>query len=462
MATGGLPQNAAVNITIDKDGLTAYICVTAPEIGGRDITAEVIRAELLKNGIRFGVDEQMIYDISDSRLYDSNFIIARGEPAVDGTDSNIEFLFDRGESKELKEDEFGNVDFRDLGFINNVRAGTVIANVTYETQGTDGISVKAAKIRSFPGKPVTYKPGSGTAFSPDKSQIVATVDGNLHWSKSSFVVDQTVVIGGDIDPSVGNIDFLGDVVIKGNVNEGFVVKSGKDVTVKGSVIGAEIYADGNITIAQGCVNSTVKGKDIKIGFCESSNIESSGALQSQSFVACNVHCEGEMSATGGKGVIVGGKYVCLHNIEANIIGSDTYTKTLLVLGNNAVLTEEKLAAEEKITELEKQIHQLEQAIEILKEQKQAAKTLPPEREEMLTASIRGRFVHLGAIKQLKTRITQIDAELAINQDLRVTAKRELFPGVSVRINNTKVMVENHNVRCVAKIGKSGEIEFTAL
>lgn len=462
MATGGLPADAIVKIDIESDELTAYITVIPPEVGGRAVTVDAIKKEMSVNGIRFGVDEQIISDIADSGLYDSRFVLARGIKPVDGKDSSIEFFFDRNCTKDLKEDEFGNVDYRDLGFINNVKSGTVVAKITPETEGEPGTSVKGTVLRAVAGKPCTYKPGSYTAFDSDNVTVVTTADGNLRWDKKAFVVDQTVVIGEDVDVSVGNINFLGDVVVKGNVNEGYIVRSDKSVTVKGSVIGATIEAAGDVLIMQGSVSSTIKGKNIKIGFCENSTIDAKATLTSQSFIGCKVRATGALEATGGKAAIVGGKYICLQNISAGIIGSDTYTKTVLILGNNAVLTEEKLAAEGKISELEKQIVQLQQAITLLKEQKKQSAVFPPEREEMLTSSIRGRFIHMTAIKQAKARIARIDAELAVNQDLRVSVRKDLYPGVSIRINNTQYAVETHNVRCVVKIGSNGDIEITSL
>ena len=68
---------------------------------------------------------------------------------------------------------------------------------------------------------------------------------------------------------MGNIDFIGDVVIKGMVNDGFKVKSGKSITVMGNVYAATLEARQNIIIKQGAINSQLEaGGDVRVGFAK--------------------------------------------------------------------------------------------------------------------------------------------------------------------------------------------------
>ncbi len=77
----------------------------------------------------------------------------------------------------------------------------------------------------------------------------------------------------DLDISVGNISFFGDVHIKGNVMEGFSVNAGKNVKIDGSVFGGEITAGGNVTIVGGCINSKLScDGNADVGFCENAEI----------------------------------------------------------------------------------------------------------------------------------------------------------------------------------------------
>ena len=177
---------------------------------------------------------------------------------------------------------------------------------------------------------------------------------------------------------------MGDVVIKGEVGEGFEIRSDKNITIGGNATGAKLIAGGNIKIGQGAINSVIICEgSMKTGFAENSNITCKGNLTSQSFVGCTVMCEGELTAVGGKGVIVGGKYTCLKSITTNCVGSVTFAKTYITLGNSAILAEEKIKIQEKIEKYKEQVKQLIQVYDILCEQKRVTKMLPPDREEML-------------------------------------------------------------------------------
>jgi len=268
------------------------------------------------------------------------------------------------------------------------------------------------------------------------------------------------MIGEDVGVSTGNIDFIGDVVVKGNIGENFSVASKKSVTVFGSAINAKITADGDIEIKTGCINSSVTGKgNIKIAFCESSTIDCAGDLVSSSFVSCNVFCQGTVSAISGKGIIIGGKMTCLKGIVANIIGSESFAKTHLTLGNGAILSEEKLELEKKEASLTEQIGKLQQISTMLNEHKKKLGGLAPDREDMLSSAIRTRLKYSNDVKLIKKRIAEIDASILSTYNLNIEVRKELYPGVSVRIGTNRIKVENKNTRCRVYANSNGEIEI---
>ena len=58
-------------------------------------------------------------------------------------------------------------------------------------------------------------------------------------------------VKGDLDLNTGNIDFIGNVMIDGNVPSGYEIKAGGDVKITGLVEGATIEAQGSIHISGG-------------------------------------------------------------------------------------------------------------------------------------------------------------------------------------------------------------------
>lgn len=446
------PINGSITVSTDENFMTAHVIVDEPQFGGKPATYMQLCDELALKGIRYNIDQDALKSIFEKKLFGKTILAAKGDPAVDGTNGKVIYHFDQTDTQEFKEDEYGNVDYRDLGLIKNIKEGTVIAEVVPETMGTPGKDVRGMPVAQIPGKPATYTVGSGVNITEDKLVMSAAISGNLRWTGKHFVVEKDVIISGDLDVSVGNIDFIGDVTVKGNVEEGYEIRSGGNITVFGTVTGAKMVAAGDITVRMGVVSSEVEGVNINASFFENTEIKASGTLTAQNFIACQALCHGKLLASGGKAAIIGGKYTCLSNIEANTIGSDTYTRTLLVLGNTAVLTEERLELVKKIEEYKTQIDQLGKICTALQQQKKIA-PLTEDREEMLVTSIRAKYVHQRELKVMNNRIAEIDKEIDISNDLKVTVRRSLFPGVSIRINNLQHNVTGVHGQCVVRVGE---------
>lgn len=448
------PINGTVLVEVDDKYMNARLTITPPRNGGRAVTEEQVRQEIALKGVRYNIDENAIKEAFGNGGISVQ--LAKGTPPVDGRNGYLVYHFERKNGAQMKADEFGNVDYRDLGMIQNIEKDVVIADIFPETPGSRGKDIRGIEIPQYPGKPAKITLGNGVMLTEDGRQIRSSIEGNLRWDRDHFVVDKELVVG-DIDLSIGNIDFIGDVTIKGSVNEGFKVRSGGNVAVFGNVTGANIEAAGNVFGKLGFVNSTVTaGGDISVNFGENSDISCEGAIKAQSFVSCNVRCGGDLNVVGGKSVIVGGKYTCLSNIEVNYIGSDAYIRTMIVLGNVAVLAEELNELKKKLKSYENQLSQLEMVCATLQQQKKAA-PLTPEREDMLRRSIKAKFGHMGLIKETHDRIAEIEHEIENTNDLCVKVKRAVFPGVTVRINNSQLVVAQKTGACTIRMNEDKDV-----
>jgi hypothetical protein len=274
------------------------------------------------------------------------------------------------------------------------------------------------------------------------------------------MVAETLVINENVDVSTGNIDFIGNVLVKENIAENFIVKSKKNVQVNGNMSGATIIADGDVTINLGSISSDiVAGGHVKLGFCESSKVECGGDFICQSVIAGQVSCGGTFNVTGGRGVVVGGKHTALTGFAANIIGSESYTKTSVTLGNSAVLAEEKLDLTNQINDLEERTKKLLQVAEMLQDHKKNFGQLPPDREAMLTTAIRSRFTFQREVKQLTKRITEIDNELNAVVDQYILIHKHVWPGVTVRIGSELLIVDTHMTKIMVGKDSDGHLAF---
>lgn len=452
--------HSVVELSVNPNHSTAFVSFTRPENGGIDISVDKIMNALNENYISYGILEDDIEEAVEQKRYDENICVAKWDPPVDGVDGSIKFFYKIDANLAPVENEHGIVDYKNLGVVRNITAGTSIAAITLPTEGTPGKDITGKVVPQKKGVAVTVNVGKGTSLINDGKEIIAAVDGNLVYKNGAFNVDETLVIDGDVDVSSGNIDFIGSVTVKGSVFEGFRVTSKRNIVINGSANGAEITADGDISIKIGAINSEIDSKgNIKLGFCENCKIHAVGNIESASFVGGEVFAEQKILATG-KGVMMGGKYTALDGVEASVIGSEKYVKTEITLGNNAVLNKERAELEKQIESMEDKADQLGKILVTLAELAKKAK-LPPEREQLKTEALRNRLKLQSEVKKCKARISEIDEQLKLMQNLSVGCKRMFYPGVTLRINNCILQVNAATNHARATVD-GGEIVFRPL
>ncbi|MCL2036121.1 MAG: FapA family protein [Oscillospiraceae bacterium] len=455
--------DSAIAVQISDDRMTAYLILTAPLDGGQEATLDDVLKEASACSIAAEIDTAAIATTIRDKMYAVRVAIAKGKTPVNGVDGVISYKYECSGALSAKTNERDETDYKDLGLVTNILTGTLIAEITPPTEGEDGADVCGAQHKAIPGREAKFLVGKGTALTPEGDAIVAEIDGNLRWYRDHFTVDEVLILAEDVGAATGNIDFIGDVQIKGNVMEGFTVKSKKNITINGTATNAKIKADGNIEIKMGSVNSQLTAKGgIKVGFCESSVIDCGGDLTSASFVSSEIFCKGTAFAINGKGVIIGGKITCLKGMVFNTVGSESYTKTRLTLGNGAILSEEKFVLEKEEAKLSEQTQKLIQIIDTLNDIKKNKGGIPRDKEDMLATAIRSRFQYSNEIKRINKRIAEIEASFLDNANLMIEVRKTIWPGVSVRIGALQKKIENKSDRCRISIDNSGEITVKAI
>lgn len=452
--TNNTPVDGEVIITVPQNFAAAYISIYPPQNGGREITFEQVMSALAVKGVKYNINEALIRSLIEKKDFDKEIKAAEADMPVDGKNGTVTYKFDKEQVIAPQEDENGFVDYKNLGLIRNIRENEVIAVITPPEEGTDGKDIRGVVMKAAPGKPAPFTVGRGTRLSEDGLSIVAAIDGHVCYRDKAFCVDPTVTISGDVDASVGNIDFLGDVVIKGEVMEGFSVSAGRNVTVGGNVTGAKIKAGGSITIKKGAINAKLTAHgNISCQFCEYSDISTDSDLNIQNFVICTVYCGGNLTAKS----INGGKYTVLGNTEVTYLGTKNYAATEVTAGDNAMLTEEKNDCLKKISEFETTIERCNQISEFLTAKRKELKKLPEDKEELLGSAIKTKFASQNSIKQLRKRIASIDESLSEVQKCYVAVKGIAYPGAKVIINDSVKKFEAETPRVKVFLGDDGEL-----
>ncbi len=424
-----------VEITYDNSGMLANMMLFAPQNGGRPITMELVAKELAANGIVSGIDEFDVRDMVENHIYENCICIARAIPAKNGANGYVDFKYEKKRVVQPKRDEFGVANFRELDTIVQIRRGDIIADIIAPTQGEPGVNIFGEPIPPEPGRPAKPALGKNSVITADGEHIIAACDGHIKYGVGCFNVEDTVTVYSDLDISVGNIDFFGDVHIKGNVMEGFSIKAGKNIKIDGSVFSSEISSGGNVTVSGGIIGSTVNSEgNVTADFFQNSNINAKGNVEGKEFAFCEIFCYGAVHAKGKNGTIVGGKITSMRDITATCVGSDKYTRTEISIGDGSVTFARKRKAE---SELEQYVDRYDNAVrnlEYLKGRKvQQGGVLTDAQQKAMKLETQNKLFSTLKKKELTLLIAQLDEEIKNKDNLSCVCQR-LYPGTKFCIN----------------------------
>lgn len=332
------PFDSQPVLYVSKDRLHVWIMVIPPLNGGKEIDEETLSQLLKGNSIVYGVNNALISAICQKKKYMQIFEIARGIEAVNGKDGYIVDKFERHNNINIREDENGNINYKELNNVKSIHKNDVICDIIYPVEGVDGKRVDGKVIAARQGKNPKIPNGRNVAFSEDKSQLISEKDGELVFKDGVFLVNELLTIDNDVDNASGNIDFAGDVLIKGDVREGFSVKAEGNITIKGTAEGATIVSASNVTIERGMTGGgkgVIRASgDIKSKFLENCFATAKGDIYVDQVMYSELSSGGSLYISGKKGSVTGGKLIAGKSINANIIGAanNSCLKTDIVIG----------------------------------------------------------------------------------------------------------------------------------
>lgn len=336
------------SLKISEDRMQAVARFYPASTGGASLTKDEILNDLTHKGIKAGVNEDTISAYVANKQYCTDIIVAEGIPATRGTDASIEYFFNTDPNAKPTLNPDGTVDFFNLNTISKCTQGMVLATLTPDVPGTRGSRVTGEPILPPDVRKMRLSYASNIELSEDQLSIIAKVDGHVS------LVDEKVFVSNvyevvDVGPATGNIDYDGDVLVKGNIQSGFCVEAEGNIEVRGVVEGALVKAGGDIIIARG-INGMSKGVisadgNIIAKFIENATVTSGGYVHAEAIIHSKINSGGDVTVNGKKGFIVGGSVRALGNVEAKTIGSEMGGDTEIEVGSDPKIKQKRQNAE---------------------------------------------------------------------------------------------------------------------
>jgi uncharacterized protein (DUF342 family) len=274
-----------------------------------------------------------------------------------------------------------------------------------------GVTVLGQPISPEPGKDIIVNPGKNTHLSSDGLELISDVDGYLYRDKGFICVGQLYIVKGNVDFHSGDIDYHGDVLIRGSVLPDFKIKAGGSVTIEGDVEAADVIAKaGNVRIRGGIFG---KGKAhiqapkgiLETRFCQDCRLEAGRTLKVDKYIRnCSI-VTGTLEMKGVGAHICGSDVHFRERISVNKMGTENGGKNTLYY------------VDENIDGVEEKMHQMEKSLEAL--------NIKVNQEEAEIARLRVQVPRAKAGSGLASRLQEVLTSYKMNKRTQTLLEKRL-------------------------------------
>ena len=395
--------DVVIGVEVSKDEMRGSIVVSPPSMSGSEASFDMIKRSILQQGVvEACIDEDKIREFVDNPVYNNPFDVAFAIEPVDGHDAYISYNFET-DPKKLKAqvDEEGKVDYKKLNNIQNVIADQPLAQKIPAERGKGGKTLFGRYLEAKNGKDIQIQLGANVKLDRDGVTIKAEIDGEVMLVNGKVTVEPVKYLDA-VNVKTGDVKFVGTVVIKGNVQEGYKVEA-TNIEVNGIVDKSRLEATGNIIVRQGVFGKgegyIKAGKSLWAKFINDTTVEvEENVIVNDSIVNSNVTAMKNIVLRGKKAQIIGGHLMATEEICARKVGSPGGgTETILEVGVDPRAKKRLEELQNMQAKATKEYENCDLDIQTLEQQKKLRKKLPQEKEEKL--------------KTLKERCEQISEEL---------------------------------------------------
>lgn len=432
-----MDRDGFVEIFIGEQGMTVTATFLPPMGSGRVLEPDVVDTLLESRDIIHGVDAEAISEavffVNTERRIREGVVIARGTPPESARPAYYELLASPTKQRPSWSDD-ERAEYKEVTLLPVVHKGDVVARLIPEKEGTPGMTVTGTEIPFGVESVSQLQPGNHTRLVDDEA--IAEIGGQLQIRDNAFHVEDRLEITGTVGFETGSIEFPGDVVLRGEVKDGFHIWAGRSITSVVTVDVSEVYCRGDFSSPAGIIGRGKAllrcGGKVQARFASTCFVESKSSVFLDHYAyQSHIGCQDRL-ATGKNGRIVGGVITTVNGVRAHALGNQAAVATSVRTGIDFI-------AERKL----RLINEKHQAITLRLQRLQAAAGEDPSDRQ------------IDILHQLEDRRNRLAMEMGdvaealdANEDAQVTVDGPVYPGVRIQICRSTYVVDQQltNVR----------------
>ncbi len=394
-------------IHVTEDAQEVYLMLYKRE--DRDYTVEDIEEYLKSQNITYGIKKNIINDMLEQKCYYEEILVAEGVKPREGKDAYFEFHFNtEPETKPIIFPD-GSVDYNILGKIELVQKDQLIVTYHEPEQGEDGIDVFENRIPAKVVKNINPLKGKGFELTTDQKEYYASLEGRVTCKEHSLNVTPIFIVEGDVEAATGDINFNGDVLVKGNVFSNVTITATANITINGHVEIANLIAGKDVLLKNGMQGSgigTINAKgNVMAKFLEQTQVHANGNISANAILNCVTESNKTILVSGTRGAILGGSAKAVEKIMAFSLGNKVGICTKLVIGLEQDFKKLMSAVDEEIDDWKDKLFDTEKVLKNLS--RRIITSSDPILRENRNSVLRDKILYQTKIRELTIKKEEI-------------------------------------------------------
>lgn len=421
---------------LSPDEMKAYLLIEPSADGHAEPTAEEARGYLREQGICFGLDEAAIQEMLEQKIYNQRIEVAHGEEPVLDEDATLEFLFNTAPEEDFKIGQDERIDFKKHSVIQLVRAGQILVRKIPLKPGEFGTTVTGKKARVHPARDVRLPVGLNSMPDPNEPlHLISIIEGDIIFKNQRVHVQPLRILKGNVDYTIGNVNYVGSLHVLGNIKKGFSVTVDGNLEVEGSVEDARLMVGGDVLIKGGFLGSgkgdlDCRGKVI-VKYIKNQLVSSAeDILVGGEVVSATLWANNNLKVIGPKGAIMGGDCAAGKLVEVNTLGDKEGTPTKLRVAYDRTLMEEYRQIEYELDKLNQDAQRVRGVLYTFEKMQMDGEL--SDGDQMIVGKLKDVESNIcPQMEKLKARRGELEKEVNRNSDGKVIVKGKAYPGVEL-------------------------------
>jgi uncharacterized protein (DUF342 family) len=365
-----------IRISISEDAMEVWANF-APDSGwGESLSAEYVNLVLRTNNVVYGVHEEAIlkaiYECMKTKKPVEKVLIAQGDEPVTEVPPYFEMLptFDPRAKNGINASVNEQIDYRQFSPFTIVQLNEYLAVLRPETIGHNGINVYGLELPFdiVPKENITAGNNIRVEEEGIHPGLYAATYGQLLLSDGVLHVEPSLEIHGSVGYSTGHIDFPGDIIIHGFVNDGFKLHSGGAITCKQTLDVSDVLCGGNLMVNGGIIGrqqATIKVNfDMQVRFIDHCILECGRNINKVSEIMdSTVHTMGQISMAAGSSIIASDIHA-FHTVFVTHIENRSGETSSFHLGIDFTMRESVQESQKRFEDISKKLAEAEARIAV--------------------------------------------------------------------------------------------------